>query len=74
MTELELFEQNISNISKIIVNLKKKDSDQRTQWKKKCLEYASGLNLFTYEFMRKTIIVIDKYLEKDEEIQNDKDE
>lgn len=62
MTELDLFYQHIPDIAEMIVNMQEKTPEQREQWKNDCLEYASGLNSFVYEFMIKTFIVVDKYL------------
>ena len=65
MTELDLFYKCVPDIAKIIVDLLERTSDQRQEWKRACLGYAGGLNSFARGFIRKVLIVIDKYLEKE---------
>ena len=69
MTELDLFYQCVPDIAEMIVGLREMTPEQRAQWKNDCLEYASSLNSFVYEFIHKTIIVIDNYLEKEDKNQ-----
>ncbi len=66
MTELDLFYQCIPDIAEITVDLRKRTPEQQEQFKSECLEYASGLSKFAHDFIRKLLIVIDKYLKKDE--------
>lgn len=66
MTELELFHQCIPDIAEIIVDQRDKTQEQRMQWKRAVIEYAKSLSPFVCEFIRKTLMVIDNYLEKDE--------
>ena len=66
MTELDLFYQCIPDIAEITVDLRKRTPEQQEQFKSECLEYASGLSKFAHDFIRKVLIVIDKYLKKDE--------
>lgn len=65
MTELDLFYKCVPGIAKIIVDLRERTADQWQEWKRACLEDAGGLNSFAQGFIRKVLIVIDKYLEKE---------
>lgn len=62
----DLFYQCIPDIAEITVDLRKRTPEQQEQFKSECLEYASSLSKFAYDFIRKVLIVIDKYLKKDE--------
>lgn len=66
MTELDLYYQHIPDIAGMIVNQRERTQEQRMQWNKDCIEYAKSLNPFVYGFIRKTLMVIDNYLKKDE--------
>ena len=66
MTEFDFFYQLIPDIAEMIVYQRKRTQEQRMQWKKDCMEYAKSLNPFACGFIRKTLRVIDNYLEKDE--------
>lgn len=66
MTELGLFYRCIPDIAEITVDLRKKAPEHQEQFKSECLEYAGGLSGFAHDFIRKVLIVIDKYLKKDE--------
>lgn len=65
MTELDYYYQYIPEIVALIVDQRERSQEQRIQWNKDCIEYAKSLNLFVYGFTRKTLMVIDNYLEKD---------
>ena len=66
MTELDLFYHFVPDIAELIVNQRERTQEQRMQWKKDCIEYAKSLSPFVCGFIRKTLMVIDNYLEKDE--------
>ena len=66
MTELDLFYHFIPDIAEMIVYQREKTQEQRMQWKRDCIEYAKSLSPFVCGFIRKTLMVIDNYLEKDE--------
>ena len=66
MTELDLFYHFIPDIAEMIVYQREKTQEQRMQWKRVCIEYAKSLSPFVCGFIRKTLMVIDNYLEKDE--------
>lgn len=65
MTEVDYYYQYIPEIAALIVDQQERSQEQRIQWNKDCIEYAKSLNLFVYGFTRKTLMVIDNYLEKD---------
>ena len=66
MTELDLFYQCVPNIAEMTADLRKKTPEQQAQFKRECLEHAGGLSRFTHDFICKVLIVIEKYLKKDE--------
>lgn len=66
MTELDYYYQYIPEIAALIVDQRERSQEQRIQWNKDCIEYAKSLNSFVCGFIRKTLMVIDNYLEKDE--------
>lgn len=66
MTELDLFYHFIPDIAEMIVYQRERTQEQRMQWKKDYIEYAKSLSPFVYGFIRKTVMVMDNYLEKDE--------
>ena len=66
MTELDLYCLCIPYIAETIVSLRGKTQEYRIQWKRDYLEYAKSLSPFVCGFIRKTLMVIDNYLEKDE--------
>lgn len=65
MTELDLFYHFIPDIAEMIVYQRKRTKEQRMQWKKDCIEYAKSLSPFVCGFIRKTLMVIANYLEKE---------
>lgn len=65
MTELDMFYHFIPDIAEIIVYQRERTQEQRIQWKKDCIEYAKSLSPFVCGFIRKMLMVIDNYLEKD---------
>lgn len=64
MTELDMFYHFIPDIAEMIVYQRERTQEQRIQWKKDCIEYAKSLSPFVCGFTRKTLMVIDNYLEK----------
>lgn len=67
MTELDLFHQYIPDIAEMIIDQRERTQEQRVQWYKDCVEYAKSLNPFVYDFIRKTFMVIDNYLEENDD-------
>lgn len=73
MTELDLFYQHVPEIAEMIVNLQEKTPEQREQWKNECLKHASGLGSSVYEYVFKTLHLVNNYLNKiDEEREKDR--
>lgn len=66
MTELGLFYQCIPDIAEMIINQRGRTQKQRMQWNRDCIEYAKSLSPVVCGFIRKTLMVIDNYLKKDE--------
>ena len=65
MTELDMFYHFIPDIAEMIVYQRERTQEQRKKKKKDCIEYAKSLSPFVCGFTRKTLMVIDNYLEKD---------
>lgn len=69
MTELDLFYHFIPDIAEMIVNQRERTQEQRMQWKRTVIEHAKSLGPSVCGFIRKTLMVIDNYLEKDEGVE-----